>query len=38
MTAIKLINLIEDKEALENQDFPHTIDLSTGIYNDKQII
>ena len=35
--SIQLINIIEDKNSGEPR-LPHTIDLSTGIYNDKQII
>ena len=35
--AIKLINIIEDKSSGEPR-LTHIIDLSTGIYNDKQII
>ena len=35
--AIRLINIIEDKSSGEPR-LSHTIDLSTGIYNDKQII
>ena len=33
----RLINIIEDKESGEPR-LPHRIDLSTGMYNDKQII
>ena len=35
--AIKLINIIEDKSSGEPR-LTHIIDLSTGIYNGKQII
>ena len=35
--AIQLINIIEDKSSGEPR-LSHTIDLSTGIYNGKQII
>ena len=35
--AIQLINIIEDKKSGEPR-LSHTIDLSTGIYNGKQII
>ena len=35
--AIQLINIIEDKNSGEPR-LSHTIDLSTGIYNGKQII
>ena len=36
-SAIRSINIIEDKESGEPR-LSHTIDLSTGIYNGKQII
>ena len=35
--AIQLINIVEDKNSGEPR-LSHTIDLSTGIYNGKQII
>ena len=35
--AIQLINIIEDKNSGEPR-LSHTIDLSTGMYNGKQII
>ena len=35
--AIQMINVIEDKDSGEPR-LPHTIDLSTGMYNGKQII
>ena len=35
--AIQMINIIEDKDSGEPR-LPHTIDLSTGMYNGKQII
>ena len=35
--ALQLINIIEDKQSGEPR-LSHTIDLSTGIYNGKQII
>ena len=35
--ALQLINIIEDKNSGEPR-LSHTIDLSTGIYNGKQII
>ena len=35
--SIELINIIEDKNSGEPR-LSHTIDLSTGIYNGKQII
>ena len=35
--SIKLLNIIEDKESGEPR-LSHRLDLSTGIYNGKQII
>ena len=35
--AIKLINLIEDKESGEPR-ISHRLDISTGIYNGRQIL
>jgi len=35
--SIKLINIIEDKESGEPR-LSHKLDLSTGMYNNKQII
>ena len=35
--SLSLINIIEDKESGEPR-LPHKIDLSTGMYNGKQII
>ena len=35
--AIQMINVIEDKDSGEPR-LPHIIDLSTGMYNGKQII
>ena len=36
-SAINLLNIIEDKDSGEPR-LSHRLDLSTGVYNDKQII